>query len=66
MRSQGQYRHAAAVGVEQAVDQMQVARPATAGAYRQLAGQMGFGTGGERGGFLVAHMDPLDLILAAQ
>ena len=66
MRGQGQHRYAAAMGVEQAIDQMQVAWPATAGAYRQFTGQMGFGTGGKRGGLFVAHMDPLDLFLAAQ
>ena len=27
---------------------------------------MGFGSGGKRGGLFVAHMDPLDLFLAAQ
>ena len=38
MRCQGQHWHTAAMGVEQAVDQMQVAGAATAGAHGQLAG----------------------------
>ena len=55
-----QHRHAAAMAVEQAVDQMQVARPAAAGADRQLAGQMRLGTRGKGTGLLVPHVDPVD------
>jgi len=45
---------------------MQIPRPATAGAHRQLAGGGGFGTGGERGDLFVAHMHPLDAVHGAQ
>jgi len=58
-------RHAAALAVEQAVDQVEVARPAASGADRELAGEMGFGAGGEGRGLLVAHVDPVDLLLLA-
>ena len=51
-----QHRNAAAMAVEQAVDQVQVARPAAAGADRELAGQLRLGAGGERRHLLVAHM----------
>jgi hypothetical protein len=54
------------VGVEQAVDQMQVAGAATAGADRQLTGQMRLGTGGKGSGLFVAHVNPLNLFLTAQ
>ena len=37
LRGDGQHRHAAAVGIEQTVDQMQVARPARTGAGREFA-----------------------------
>ena len=57
--------HARAVAVEQAVDEMQVARPAAARADRELAGQVGLGAGRESGGLLVPDMDPLDLALPA-
>ena len=66
VRGQRQHRHTAAMGVEQAVDQMQVAGPATAGTHRQFAGQMRFSACGKGCGFFVAHVNPLDLLLAAQ
>lgn len=52
--------------VEQAGDQMQVARPATASAHRQFTGGRRFGTGGEYGDFLVANVHPLDAVHGAQ
>ncbi len=50
--------HAAALRVEESVDQMQVARPATARADRELAGERGVGGRGEGGGLLVTHVLP--------
>src|SRR6516164_13726 len=44
VRRYGEYRHARAVAVEQAVDQVQIARPAAAGAERKLTSQMRLGT----------------------
>ena len=58
-----QHRHAAAMTVEQAVDQVQVAGPAASGADRELAGEMRLGARGEGGGLLVPHVDPVDLLL---
>ena len=65
MRGDGEHRHARAVAIEQAVDEVQVAWPAAAGADGELAGQMRFGTGREGRDLLVPDMDPLDLALAA-
>jgi len=66
VRRDGQHRHPAAVGVEQAVDQVQVARPATGCAHRQLPGQRGFRGGREPRGFLVPDMLPGDHAVPAQ
>ena len=49
------------VAVEQAVDQVQVARAAAAGADRELAGEMGLGAGRESRRLLVAGMHPVDV-----
>ena len=61
-----QHRHAAAMAVEQAVDQVQVARAAAAGAHRELAAEMRLGAGSEGAGLLVAHMHPFDGVGSAQ
>ena len=53
------------MAVEQAVDEVQVARPAAAGADGELAGQVRLGAGREGGDLLVPDMDPLDLAVAA-
>ena len=66
LRSNGEHRRARAVTVEQPVDQVQVARPATTGADRQLARQVRFRTRGESGNLLMPNMNPLDLALATQ
>ena len=66
MRGDGEHRHARAVAVEQAVDQVQVAGAAAAGADRELAGQMRVGAGGEGRDLLVPDMQPVDLALPAQ
>jgi len=54
------HRHAAAMRVEQPVDEMQIAGAAGAGADRQLAGHLRFAGSGEGGHFLVPHMHPRD------
>ena len=61
-----QHRHAAALAVEQAVDQVQVAGAAASGADGELAGEVRLGAGGEGGRLLVPHVDPVDLLLPAQ
>src|SRR5262249_33644722 len=55
-----QDRHTRTVAVEQAVDQVQVTRSATAGADREVSGQVRLGAGSERGHLLVPDVDPLD------
>ncbi len=57
-----QHRHATAVTVVQPVDEVQVARAAAACAHPEPPGQVRLGAGGERGGLLVPHRDPLDVV----
>ena len=66
LRGDRQHRRAAAVSVEQAVDEMQIARAAGAGADRELAGDLRFAGRGEGCGFLVPHVDPFDVLAFAQ
>ena len=63
--SDRQHRYARAVGIEQAVDQVQVARPAATRADGQRTGEVGFRPGGKGGDFFVTHMYPLDIATAA-
>ena len=60
MGGDGKHRNAAAVAVEQSVDQVQITGAAAAAADGKFAGQMGLRAGGEGGTFLMAHMDPFD------
>lgn len=60
----GQHRHAAALRIEQPVDQVQIAWAATTRTHGQLAGQRGVGGRGEGGGLLVADVLPGDLAAA--
>ncbi len=64
VRGDGEHRHARPVAIEEAVDQVQVARPAAAGADRERVGQMRLRTRRERGDLLIADMHPFDLALA--
>src|SRR5438046_7878594 len=54
------------MALEQAVDQVQVAGPAAAGADRELASEMGLGTGGEGRSLFMADVNPVDALAAAQ
>ncbi|MNV77273.1 hypothetical protein D3C71_1706820 [compost metagenome] len=60
MGGNGQYRYVVAVTIEQTVDQMQVTWPTRSGADRQLAGKLGFRTGGKGSDFFVARTQPFD------
>ena len=60
VRGDRQHRNPAALRVEQTVDQMQVARPAAAGADRKLSGQRRIGGRRERGRLLVTDVLPSD------
>ncbi len=66
LRGDRQHGDAAAMRVEQAVDQMQIAGAAGARAHRKAPGHLGFAGGGEGGDLLVADMDPFDGAAAAQ
>src|SRR5208283_1442167 len=64
LRGNGEHRHTRTVTIEQAVDQMQIARSAASGADGELTRQMRLGACRESGNFLVPDVDPLDLVLA--
>jgi hypothetical protein len=61
----GQYRGHAPMGIEQPVDEVQVAGAATAHAGRQLARELCLRTGRESRSLFVADMHPADLSAAA-
>src|SRR6516165_3738265 len=65
LRGDTEHGNTRAVTVKQAVDEVQVARSATAGANGELTREMGFGAGRERGDLFVPHMDPFDFALTA-
>lgn len=58
LRRDGKNRHMIAMTVEKTVDQMQVARPATACAHGKLARHRGIGARCEGRDFLVTGMHP--------
>ena len=62
----GQNGGGAAVGVVQAVDQVQVAGAAAAGADCQLTGELRLRPGRERRSLFVADVQPLDRAVAAE
>ena len=66
LRSNGEHGQPRTVAVEQAVDEVEVAGPAAAGADGELTRQMRLGTRREGRDLLVPDMDPFDLTLAAK
>jgi hypothetical protein len=60
VRGDSQNRNAAALAIEQAIDQMQVAWTAAASANCKASGQMSFGACREGGGLFMAHVDPVN------
>jgi hypothetical protein len=64
VRRDGKNGHARSMVIEKAVDQMEVARFAAAGAHRKFTGQMRLGARREGGHFLVPNVDPLDRALS--
>ncbi|MDR6169968.1 hypothetical protein QE359_000997 [Curtobacterium sp. SORGH_AS776] len=66
VRSDREDRHAGAVRVVEAVDQVQVAGTAAARTHGEVPGQLGLGGGGERGRLLVADVLPPDRAVLAQ
>src|SRR3979490_136530 len=65
LRRNGKHGHARPLTIEQAIDEVQIARAATPGADRKLSCQVRLGTGRESCDLLVPYMDPFDLALAA-
>jgi len=66
VRRDRQHWDPSAVGVEQAVDEVQVSRAAAGGAYGQLPRHRRLAGGRERCRLLVTHVLPHDLIVATQ
>jgi len=66
LRRNRKHGHARAVAVEEAVDEVQVARPATARANSEFARQMRLGASRKGSDLLVPDMDPLDFALSSQ
>jgi hypothetical protein len=64
LRGDREHRNPRAVTIEEAIDEVQIARPAASRADGEPARQMRLGTGSEGGDFLVSDVDPLDLSLA--
>src|SRR5437763_15522542 len=65
MGGDAEHGDARAVAIEQAIDEVQIARPAAARADGQLSRQMRLGAGRECGNLLVPYVEPLDPAMAA-
>ncbi len=65
LRGNGKHRQARPLTIEQAIDEVQIARSTATGADRKLACQMRFAAGRESCDLLVPHMHPFYLSLAA-
>lgn len=65
LTGQGQHRRVIFFGIVQAVEQMDRTRPDCPGTYSEIAGHFGLRAGGERADLLVANMNSLDPIIAA-
>ncbi len=61
-----QHRHATAMAVEEAVDQVQISGTAGSCTNRELTGEVRFGTGREGPCLFIAHMHPTNPALPAQ
>jgi hypothetical protein len=59
LRGDRKNRHPVPMAIEQAINKMEVARTATAGADRELSGELGLGARRETSYFLMPHMHPL-------
>src|SRR5258707_9116990 len=61
-----QNRHAVALAVEQAVDQMKVAWTTAPGAHSKASGQMSFSPGRKSRGLFMTHVNPVDRLPSPQ
>ena len=55
------YRNAIPMAIEEAIDEVKIARAATACAHRNLSCKVSLRTGGKRGRLFMSYMKPLDL-----
>jgi hypothetical protein len=60
----GENRNGASMTIEETIDKVKVAGPATAGANREIASQLSIGTGGEGCDLLVTDVNPLNSFLS--
>src|SRR5580693_36021 len=61
----GEYRHTAAITVEQPVNKVKVPGAATAGTYGQSVGQVRLGACRKRSDFFMPDVDPFDALMGA-
>ena len=66
LRGDGEHRRAAAMRIEQAVDEMQIAGTARPRADRKLAGDLRFSRGGKGRDLLMPDVNPVDRLSLAQ
>ncbi len=66
LRGDGEYRRAAAMRIEQAVDEMQIAGTARPRTHRKLAGDLRFARGGKGGDLFMPDVNPVDRLSLAQ
>src|ERR1700684_1280631 len=62
----GEYRHSRSVAIKEAIDEMQIARSAAAGADREITREMRLRTCCKSRDLLVPNMNPVDLSLATK
>jgi hypothetical protein len=61
LRRNRKHRHAIAMAIEEAIDEVKIPRAATTCAHRNIPGKMSLGAGGKRGHLFMPYMHPLDL-----
>jgi hypothetical protein len=66
MRRNGEDGNCATMAIEESIDEVEVSGSAAARTDGQLTGDMRCGTGSEGRAFLVAHMNPFNVLQAAQ
>jgi len=66
MRCDREYRGIAAMSIEESVDQVKAAGTAAATAGREFPAELSLGARRKRGGFFVAHVNPLNSPIYSQ
>jgi hypothetical protein len=65
LRRNGKDRHAIPMAIEEAIDEVKIARAATACAHGNLSCNMSIRSCGERGNLFMSYMKPLDLLASS-